>query len=96
MSLFNYEKGEGDKWREGVYLTTVWSSLEADIIESKLRSEDIPFVRRYEGAANFIEIATGGNTIQNIQIFVPEELLEDAKNVIKPVPLDDDFDPGEA
>jgi hypothetical protein len=41
-----------------------------------------------------MEIALGSNTTQDIEIYVLADLLEDAKNVIVPVPLDDDFDPG--
>lgn len=82
-----------DKWRDGVYLTTAQTSFEADIIESKLRGEGIPCVKKYKGASNFMEIAMGANTIQPIEIYVPEETLEDAESIIIPVPLADDFDP---
>ena len=96
MGFFDRDKknAEGIEWRDGVYLTTVKDSLEADIIESKLRGEDIPCIKRYSGAGNFMEIALGSNTTQDIEIYVPADLIEDAKNVIVPVPLDDDFDPG--
>ncbi|MEA4923400.1 MAG: DUF2007 domain-containing protein [Eubacteriaceae bacterium] len=83
------------KWRDGVYLTTAQTGLEADIIESKLRGEGIPCLRKYKGAGNFMEIAIGVNTIQPIEIYVPPETLEDAKEIIVPVPIDDDFDPGD-
>jgi len=85
------------EWRGGVYLCTVKSSFEADLMESKLRSEGIPSVRRYKGAGNFLEIAMGSNTTHPIALFVPKELLEDAQNVIVPVPLDEceDVDFGE-
>ena len=96
MALFSKEKKEGDEWRDGVYLTTVGDSMAADILESKLRGEGIPCVRRYQGAGNFMEIALGSNTITDIELFVPAEMLEDAKNVIVPVALDEEFDPGEA
>ena len=97
MGFFDRDKknAEGAQWRDGVYLTTVKDSFEADIIESKLRSEDIPCVKRYSGAGNFMEIALGSNTTQDIEIYVPADLLEDAKNVIVPVPIDDDFDTDE-
>ena len=76
-------------WRNGVYLCTVKSSFEADLLESKLRSEDIPSIKRYRGASNFLEIAMGSNVTHPIEIYVPEELLEDAQNVIVPVPLEE-------
>ena len=39
---------EHDPWRDGVYLTTVQTSFEADMLESKLRGAGIPSIRRYE------------------------------------------------
>jgi len=79
------------QWRYGVYLTTVNNSLEADILESKLRAEDIPCLKKYKGASNFMEIVLGSNTTQAIEIYVPESTLEKAKEVIVPVPIEDDF-----
>lgn len=89
-----FEKKErGEAWRGGVYLTTVINSLDADILESKLRSEGIPCEKRYEGASNCLEILMGQNVTYPIELYVPEECLEDAKNVIIPVPLtDEEFD----
>lgn len=73
------DRNKDDKWRNGVYLCDAHTSFEADIIESKLRAEGIPCVKNYRGASNFMEIALGSNTIQEIQIYVPEEMLEAAK-----------------
>lgn len=86
----NYDNKE--PWRGGVYLCTAESSFQADILESKLRGEGIPCVKKYQGASNFIEIAMGNNNAYPIDLYVPEEALEDAKNVIVPVPIDEDFD----
>ena len=80
------------EWRGGVYLCTTKSSFEADLLESKLRSENIPCVKKYRGASNFLEIAMGANVTHPIDIYVPKAVLEDAKNIIVAVPLDDDFD----
>ena len=78
----NYDNKE--PWRGGVYLCTAESSFQADILESKLRGEGIPCVKKYQGASNFIEIAMGNNNAYPIDLYVPEEALEDAKNVIVP------------
>lgn len=86
----NYDNKE--PWRGGVFLCTAESSFQADLLESKLRSEGIPCVKKYQGASNFIEIAMGNNNAYPIDLYVPEECLEDAKNIIVPVPIDDDFD----
>ena len=75
-------------WRGGVYLCTACDNLEADILESKLRSEGITCIRRYEGAGNYVEIFTGMNSIGDIDLYVAAENLEDAENIIIPVDLD--------
>ncbi len=86
------KKNENSRWREGVYLCTCESSLQADIIESKLRSEGIPCLKKYKGASNFIEIAMGNSTAFPIDIYVREETLDAARDIIIPVPIDDDFE----
>ena len=86
------DRNKEEKWRDGVYLCSVQNSFEADIIESKLRAENIPCVKNYRGASNFMEIAMGSNTTQDIEIYVPEECLEAAKEAIVPVPIEDDFE----
>jgi len=80
-------------WRGGVYLCTAESSFQADLLESKLRSEGIPCLKKYQDASNSIEILMGNNTVYPIDIYVPEEALTDAKNIIVAVPLEDDQDP---
>lgn len=77
-------------YRSGVYLCTADTSLEADILESKLFSEGVPVIRKYIGASNFLEIAMGQSLTYPIELYVPEEMLEDALNIIVPVPLEDD------
>ena len=89
-------KDKGNEWRGGVFLCTTKNSFEADLLESKLRSENIPCVKRYKGASNFIEIMMGSNSAFPIDIYVPEKDLEDARNIIVAVPLEEcelvDFD----
>ena len=80
------------EWRDGVFLCRTENSLQADILESKLRSEGIPCVKKYLGGSNMIEVLMGRNDAFPIDLYVPEECLEDAKNVIVPVAIDDDFE----
>lgn len=79
----------GKQWRGGVYLCTVQDSRQADILESKLRGEGIPSLRRADGFGNITEIVAGFNAWSEIELYVPEDRLEDAKNIIVPVDLDD-------
>ena len=80
-----FGKDNHDKpWREGVFLCTAKNTFEADLFESKLESENIPCVKKSQGASNFIEIAMGSNSAYPIDIYVPEDKLEDARNVLEP------------
>lgn len=90
-----FEKKDQKEWRNGVYLCTAKDSFEADLLESKLRSEGIPSIKKFKGASNFLEIFMGSNSAFPIDIYVPGETLEDAKNVIVAVPLAGDEIPEE-
>ncbi len=84
---------EKTEWRNGVYLTTCESSLQADILESKLRAEGIPCQKKYRGTSNAMEIIMGSSVGGAIELYVLEETLADAKNIIVAIPiLDDGFD----
>ncbi len=78
------------EWRGGVYLTTAKDSIEAEILESKLRGEDIPCMKKYRGASNAVEIIMGSNSAYPIDLYVPAEALEDAKNIIVAFPLEEE------
>lgn len=83
---------EHEPWRDGVYLTTVQTTFEADIMESKLAGEGIPCIRRYEGGGNYLEIVFGQQNVFPIEIYVPKNALEAARDAIVSVPIDDDFE----
>ena len=90
-----FEKTDQKEWRDGVYLCTAKDSFEADLLESKLRSEGIPSIKKFKGAGNFLEIFMGSNSAYPIDLYVPEETLEDAKNIIVAVPILSDEIPDE-
>lgn len=85
--MFKNKNEENQEWRDGVYLCTAKNSFEADLLESKLRSEGIPSIKKFKGAGNFLEIFMGSNTTNPIDIYVPGGTLEEAKNVIVAVPI---------
>lgn len=86
--MYKNENAEKE-WRDGVYLCTADDSMEADIIESKLRSENIPCLRKYIGASNFLEITMGRSLTNPIDIYVPAAALGDAENIIVAFPIED-------
>ena len=90
--IFRRQEGAADqnyRWRDGVYLCTVTDSFQADLLESKLRAEGIPSERKYVGSSSYLEIVFGNNVAGEIELYVPEQCLEDAKNIIVPVDLDE-------
>ena len=84
-----YKKDTSEHWRGGVYLCTAEDNLEADILESKLRGEGIACIRKYEGAGNYVELVMGMNSARGIDLYVAEDKLFDAGNIIVPIDLDD-------
>lgn len=91
--MFGSKKDKKNKeWRDGRFLVSAKSSIEADIYVSKLAGEGIPAEKRYQGASNFLEISMGGSTISPVDIYVPAQTLEKAREVIVPVPIEDDFE----
>jgi hypothetical protein len=86
-----FESENREPWRGGVYLTTASNSFEADIFVSKLEAEGIPAMKRYMEASNFIEISMGMSSAYPVEIYVPESALEEAGEVIRPVPIEDDY-----
>lgn len=90
-----FVKKDQKEWRGGVYLCTAKDSFEADLLESKLRSEGIPSIKKFKGASNFLEIFMGSSSAYPIDIYVPGETLEDAKNIIVAVPILGDEIPDE-
>lgn len=87
MGIFDYDRTK--EWRDGVYLCSVKSGIQAEILESKLRSEGIPCERRYKGSSNYMEIVLGRDFAGKIDLYVPAQALEDAKNIILPISLDE-------
>lgn len=79
----NKEEAGRGKWRDGVYLATVSSVFEADMLISMLAAEGIPALRKQIGAGNYVEIVMGAGTVCEIEIYVPEEALSDARNIYK-------------
>lgn len=56
--------------------------MEAEIIKSRLESEDIPAIIRYESAGLIFGITVDG--LGQASVLVPERLAEDARIVLEP------------
>lgn len=58
------------------------STMEADIIISKLKSFGIPTFKKTKGTGQLMEIYTGVNPY-GTDIYVPSEMIEIAKELLK-------------
>lgn len=64
-----------------VFLTTVTNGIEADVIEALLRSNKIPLLKKYKEAGAYLDIYMG-STNMGIDLYVPSNMLEQAKELI--------------
>ena len=60
------------------------TNAEADMLCSMLRAYDIPVLRRYEGDGAFGKVVLGTPS-SGTALYVPSSMLEDAKNLIRPI-----------
>lgn len=65
-----------------VLLCKVPGEIQANVLKSHLESEGIPAILKYETAGLVYGVAIDG--IGEVRILVPEELLEEARQVIEP------------
>ena len=67
-----------------VLLTTAADDMEAKIIESKLRSENIPCLLRYQGTSDIAKTYCGNSNFP-VEILVPASAKEAAQEIITSV-----------
>ena len=60
------------------------TNAETDMLCAMLRSYDIPVLRKYEGEGSFGKIVLGMPG-SGTWLYVPSSMLEDAKNLIRPI-----------
>ena len=60
------------------------NTIEAEIIVSKLHSYGIPVLKKSKGTGEIMEIYTGMN-LYGIDLYVPTNMLEIAKELLKPI-----------
>lgn len=65
-----------------VFLITASDRIEADILESKLSVAQIPVYKKYRGPGAYLNIVLG-NTSMGVDLFIPEERLEEAKGILE-------------
>lgn len=72
-------------------LSSNLNNMEAQIITSKLNSFGIPVLKKSKGSGELMEIYTGVN-LYGIDIYVPSEMIELARELLKPLTEEDDLE----
>jgi len=81
LSLFDIEKDISENDKE-VLLISVKDEIEYSIIESKLRSYNIPVIKKYRDTGGAYLTIFMGSSPFGIDVFVPPKMFETAKEII--------------
>ena len=85
----NWPKDAAGTPEKAVFLTgTVEADSQSDILISLLRSYDIPVMKQYDKDGTLGKVVLGFSGY-GVSLYVPESMLEDAKNLMKPVDEED-------
>ena len=76
------EKGMRNTRSNFVVICTVQGELTANVIKSRLESEGIPVLLEYESASRVFAVTVDG--LGKVRILVPQNLAEEAKQIIEP------------
>ena len=68
---------------EPVLLLTVYDKIEADMLLAMLREQKIPAFVKSPGIGGYMEIIMGIVTFQGAKIYVPQGLLEQAREIVE-------------
>ncbi len=63
------------------FLLSVSSSMEADMIESLLKANDIPVLKKYRESGGYMMIMMG-STIYGVDLYVPSDMLDKAREIV--------------
>ena len=75
------------EFEKEVLLVTVSNTMEANIVESLLKSYDIPVMKKHRESGGYIEIYMGMTNF-GIDIYVTESLFQNAKEILESQPED--------
>lgn len=79
--IMSKEREKEENFSEEALLISVRDDMEAKILESKLNAYGVPTLIKYRGSGQFLSFAMA-TTIYGVDIYVPAELLQEAKDII--------------
>jgi hypothetical protein len=71
------------KRKDFVVVYKAQGELEANVIKSHLECEEIPVMLQYESVGRVFGLTVDG--LGEVRVLVPQELAEEAKQIIKPL-----------
>lgn len=80
--LVQIEESSNTEYDREVYLISAANSIEAEVMEALLTSNEIPVLKKYREAGAYLEIYMG-TTYFGVDLYVPSKLLVKAKDIIK-------------
>lgn len=80
MSDHEKDRGEKEKWE---YLITVRDDHEMNVVHSLLKAHDILVMIKHKGIGEYMSIVMGTSSIHGIDIFVPSDQLDKARQVLE-------------
>ena len=75
------EKKKKNNEADAAYLISAADNIEADRLTAALNDAHIPVIKKYEGIGSYMTIIAG-NSRFGVNLYVPTELLENAKEII--------------
>lgn len=88
--LFGADKPAPPQTENVKLLCTLNYPEERAVIESMLRSADIPYLARDRGTGEVVRIIMGSNSTLGCDIYVDEERYDEALGLISPIELSDE------
>lgn len=89
--LFGFDKPLPPPLEGLALLSTVYDDVLAEIYESQLSEAGIPCVKKDRGSGGAMRVIMGSSCF-GTDIFVPEEKLEEAKELLQSLPVEEEAD----
>lgn len=80
--LFGHDRPAPPQTENVKLLTTVYTPEERAVVESLLRSAEIPYLARERGAGEVVRIVMGTNSTIGCDIYVDDEKFDEATELI--------------
>jgi hypothetical protein len=77
-----------EEYAKEVFFMTVSSTMEAEVIESRLRAFGIPVLKKYRDCSGYINLFTGASNL-GVDLYVPDSAVDAASEILSDSPNPD-------